>query len=51
MGARTIGIDAKTNHVFVITAQYGELPAATTENPKPRRAQVPNTFTVLEYGK
>ena len=50
-GARTISIDAKTHHVFVITAQFGELPAATAENPKPRRPLLPNTFTVLEYGK
>ena len=50
-GARTIGLDAKTHHFFTMTAQYGEAPAPTAENPKPRRPALPNTFTVLEFGK
>jgi len=50
VGARTIALDAKTHHVFVSTAQYGETPAATTENPNPRPKVVPGTFMVLEYG-
>ncbi len=49
-GARTIGLDSKIHHVFVSTAQYGETPAATTENPHPRPKVVPGTFMVLEYG-
>jgi DNA-binding beta-propeller fold protein YncE len=49
-GARTIALDSKTHHVFVTTAQYGETPAATTENPRPRPKVVPGTFMVLEYG-
>jgi DNA-binding beta-propeller fold protein YncE len=50
-GARTIAFDPKTHHVFVSTAQYGETPAATTENPNPRPSVVADTFMVLEYGK
>ena len=50
-GARTITYDEKTHHVFTITAQYGEKPAATTENPKPRAKIIPNTFTLLEFGQ
>ena len=50
VGARTIAIDPKTHHVFVSTAQYGETPAATAENPNPRPKVVPGTFMVLEYG-
>jgi DNA-binding beta-propeller fold protein YncE len=50
VGARTIALDAKTHHVFVSTAQYGETPAATAENPNPRPKVVPGTFMVLEYG-
>jgi hypothetical protein len=50
LGARTIALDAKTHHVFVSTAQYGETPAATAENPNPRPKVVPGTFAVLEYG-
>jgi len=49
-GARTITLDPKTHHVFLSTAQYGETPAATTENPNPRPKVVPGTFMVLEYG-
>lgn len=50
-GARTIALDSKTHHVFVVTAQYGAAPAATTENPRPRRSIIPGTFVLLEYGK
>lgn len=49
-GARTIALDPRTHHVFVSTAQYGETPPATTENPNPRPKVVPGTFMVLEYG-
>jgi outer membrane protein assembly factor BamB len=49
-GARTIALDEKTHHVFVSTAQYGETPAATTENPNPRPKVIPGTFMVMEYG-
>ncbi len=49
-GARTIALDPKTHHLFVSTAQYGETPAPTTENPNPRPKVVPGTFMVLEYG-
>jgi DNA-binding beta-propeller fold protein YncE len=49
-GARTITLDPVTHHVFVSTAQYGETPAATAENPNPRPAVVPGTFMVMEFG-
>lgn len=50
-GARTITLDPKTHHLFVSTAQYGETPAPTAENPNPRPKVVPGTFMVLEYGR
>jgi DNA-binding beta-propeller fold protein YncE len=50
VGARTITLDSKTHHVFVSSAQYGPLPAATTETPRPRPPVVPGTFMVLELG-
>lgn len=50
VGAKTIAYDSKTQHVFVTTAQYGETPAATAENPNPRPKVVSGTFMVLEYG-
>ncbi len=51
VGARTIAYDPKTHHIFLSTAQYGAVPAATTENPNPRPSVVSGTFMILEYGK
>jgi hypothetical protein len=50
-GARTIALDPKTHHVFVVTAKYGERPAPTADQPNPRPKILPGTFTVLEYGQ
>jgi DNA-binding beta-propeller fold protein YncE len=47
-GARTIAIDAKTHHLYLPTADFGPLPAATAEHPKPRAPVLPGTFTVLD---
>src|SRR5271170_5100599 len=43
-GARTLALDAKTHNVFVVTAQFGERPPATADNPRPRPAIVPDSF-------
>lgn len=51
VGARTITYDEKTHHIFTVSAQYGETPPVTTENPRPRAKIIPNTFTVMEFGK
>jgi YVTN family beta-propeller protein len=50
-GARTLELDPKTHHVFVVTAELGPAPAPTTEQPRPRPAIIPGTFMVLEFGK
>ncbi len=50
-GARTMELDPKTHHVFVVTAEYGPTPAPTAEQPRPRPAVVPGSFMVLEFGK
>jgi DNA-binding beta-propeller fold protein YncE len=50
-GARTMELDPKTHHVFVVTAEYGPTPAATAEQPRPRPTVVPGSFMVLEFGK
>jgi YVTN family beta-propeller protein len=50
-GARTMELDPKTHHVFVVTAEYGPAPAPTPEQPRPRPAVVPGSFMVLEFGK
>jgi DNA-binding beta-propeller fold protein YncE len=50
-GARTLALDAKTHKVYVVTANFGPPPAATAENPHPRRSIVPDTFVVLVVAK
>ena len=46
-GARTMALDEKTHTVYLATAQFGPAPAATKEQPRPRPAIQPNTFTIL----
>jgi hypothetical protein len=50
-GARTLELDLKTHHVFVVTAELAPAPAATAENPRPRPQVVPGTFQILEFGR
>jgi DNA-binding beta-propeller fold protein YncE len=50
-GARTMELDPKTHHVFVVTADYGPAPAPTAQQPRPRPTIVPGSFMVLEFGK
>jgi DNA-binding beta-propeller fold protein YncE len=50
-GARTLALDGKTHNVFVVTADFGPAPAATADNPHPRRSIVPDSFVVLVVGK
>ncbi|HEY5514325.1 MAG TPA: hypothetical protein VIK40_11840 [Geomonas sp.] len=50
-GARTLELDLRTHHVFVVTAELGPAPAATTENPRPRPQVLPGTFQILEFGR
>jgi DNA-binding beta-propeller fold protein YncE len=47
-GARTMALDTKTHHVFVVTADMKPAPPPTKEEPDPRRPIVPGTFVVLE---
>ena len=49
-GARTLALDSKTHNVFVVTAKFGPPPAATADNPHPRRSIVPDSFVVLVVG-
>ncbi len=50
-GAKTMGLDTKTRHVFVDTADFSPAPVPTAEHPRPRRAAIPGTFRVLVYGR
>jgi YVTN family beta-propeller protein len=50
-GARTMALDPRTHHVFVITADFGPAPEPTADNPRPRPQIVPNSFVLLELGQ
>jgi DNA-binding beta-propeller fold protein YncE len=50
-GARTLALDSKTHNVFVVTAKFGAPPAATADNPHPRRSIVSDSFVVLVLSK
>ena len=50
-GARTMALDEKTHHVFTVTANFGPPPAATADNPHPRRSILPDSFVVLVLSK
>lgn len=50
-GARTMTLDTTTGRLFLATATFGERPAPTAENPRPRPAIVPGSFTVLVVGQ
>ncbi|MGA8502803.1 MAG: YncE family protein [Candidatus Sulfotelmatobacter sp.] len=50
-GARTMALDSKTHNVYLVTAKFGPPPAATADNPHPRRSILPDSFVVLVVGK
>lgn len=47
-GARTITVSGKTHHIYMPTAERGEAPKPTEENPHPRPAVKPNSFVILD---
>jgi YVTN family beta-propeller protein len=46
-GARTIYVSSKTHRIYLSAAEYGPAPEKTANNPRPRPAVKPGTFTVL----
>jgi DNA-binding beta-propeller fold protein YncE len=50
-GARTMALDRKTHRVFLVTAEFGPPPAPTAERPHPWPTVVPDSFTLLVFGK
>jgi YVTN family beta-propeller protein len=50
-GARTLTLDSKTGRLYLATAAFGERPAPTAANPRPRPAIVPGSFTILVVGQ
>jgi len=50
--AKTMTIDTKTHHIFLIGAEFGAAPPSDTPGGRPRRGPlVPGSFTILEVGK
>jgi DNA-binding beta-propeller fold protein YncE len=50
-GARTMTLDSRTGRLYLATAAFGERPAPTAANPRPRPAIVPGSFTILVVGQ
>ena len=46
-GARTMALDLKTHTIYLSDADFGERPAPTAENPRPRPKMIPGTFKLL----
>jgi DNA-binding beta-propeller fold protein YncE len=50
-GARTMTVDQKTHHLYLPAAEYGSLPAASAQSPRPRAPMLPESFKILIVGK
>lgn len=53
-GARTIALDRKTNHIFLMTAEYGPVPPDAPPPPPGRIARgpmLPGSFKIIEIGR
>jgi DNA-binding beta-propeller fold protein YncE len=50
-GARTIALDPKTHHVFLIGTEQNDPVPPTAKDPHPRPKPVPSTFELIEIGK
>ena len=50
-GARTMAYDAAADRIYLVTAEFGPRPAPTADNPHPRPAIVPGSFTVIVVGR
>lgn len=48
---RTMAFDEGTGNVYIVVAEMGPRPPATTENPRPRPVVVAGSFSVLVVGK
>lgn len=50
-GARNMAFDPKTHNVYLDTADLGEPPAPTAQQPNPQAPPIPGTFRLLVYAK
>ncbi len=49
--ARTMSLDTKTHRIYLSAAEFGETPAPTNDNPRPRPVMIPGSFTILILGR
>jgi DNA-binding beta-propeller fold protein YncE len=49
--AKTLTLDSKTNHIVLITAEFGPPPATPPGGRPARGAMIPDTFAILVVGK
>jgi hypothetical protein len=49
-GARTMAIDTKTHNIYLPAAEFSPATEPTVENPKPRPAQIKDSFVILVIG-
>jgi DNA-binding beta-propeller fold protein YncE len=47
-GARTLALDTRTHHIYSPTAEMNPAPAATADNPEPRRTAKPDSFFIMD---
>jgi YVTN family beta-propeller protein len=50
-GARTLELDPANGRIYVVSALFGPRPAATADNPHPRPAALPGSFSVIVVGR
>ncbi|MEO6981679.1 MAG: YncE family protein, partial [Edaphobacter sp.] len=50
-GARTMALDTSTGRIYLVTAEFGAAPPATTARPHPRPAILPGSFEILVVEK
>jgi YVTN family beta-propeller protein len=50
-GARTMELDSSNHNLYLVSADFGPTPAATPEHPRPRPPMIPDTFTLLIFGR
>ncbi|MGP8173470.1 MAG: YncE family protein [Terracidiphilus sp.] len=49
--ARTMAYDSAADRIYLVAAEFGPRPDPTPDNPRPRPAIVPGSFTVIVVGR